>query len=407
MNRDLDRLQPYPFERLATLLDAVEPASLSPIALSIGEPRHPPPTLVLDALTDALGGVARYPATKGDDALREAMADWLGRRFGLPVTDALARNRILPLNGTREGLFAIAQCLLDRTAKRRQVLMPNPFYQIYEGAALLAGCEPAYYTISANADADIDAIRDDTLAAAQLIFICTPGNPTGAVLSSAAMQRLIARAIEHEVVVVSDECYAEIYRETATPPPSLLQSALEMGNTEYRNCLVFHSLSKRSNLPGMRSGFVAGDARFIAAFLRYRTYHGCAMPPPVQAASIAAWCDDAHVAANRLAYDRKFTEAVPLLSEVMEVAEPDAGFYLWPTLDDDIESFTRELLARANVRVLPGHFLARDTGAAAANPGLGHLRLALVATPEDCLEGVTRIRDLALERKLSRARAPH
>ena len=408
MNPDLDRLQPYPFEKLRRLLDGVRPAELSPVSLSIGEPRHPPPAAALDALTANLEGFARYPSTRGDEAFRESFAAWLARRYRLPHPDVLAERHVLPLNGTREGLFAIAQCLLDRTAAARDVLMPNPFYQIYEGAALLAGCRPAFYAIGEEADADLEAIEEADWARCQMVYVCSPGNPTGAVLSREALGRLIERAQRHDFVIVSDECYGEIYREAAGPPCGLLEAARAIGVDDYARCLAFHSLSKRSNLPGLRSGFVSGDAALIERFLTYRTYHGCSMAGPVQAASRAAWSDEEHVAANRAAYDAKYAAVIERLAPHLALATPPGGFYLWPELGTDDRELTRTLFRERHVRVVPGSYLARDphatalsdaadgradVPASAANPGRNRLRLALVAPLEDCREAAGRIAD--------------
>ena len=383
MNPDLSRLQPYPFEKIRMLLDGVAPAGNRAISLSVGEPKHPAPAFVLDALAAGLRGVEQYPATRGSDALRESIANWLASRYGLNQPDTLAAKHILPVNGTREGLFAIAQCLLDRSRKDRLVLMPNPFYQIYEGATLLAGCEPEFYTVDADADQDIDAIDEHGFKQAQLIYICNPGNPSGAVMSQAALQRLIERARKHDVVIVSDECYSEIYREAAGAPCGLLEAAHAMGLHDYKGCLVFHSLSKRSNLPGMRSGFVAGDAALIEQFLLYRTYHGCSMSPPVQHASVAAWQDEEHVQANRQAYDKKYTAVIARLAPALKLTTPPAGFYLWPELSVDDQAFTRQLYTEHNVAIVPGSYLAREVNG--VNPGSRHIRLALVAPLDDCI----------------------
>lgn len=390
MNPDLDRLQPYPFERLRALLAGIQPADMPVIPLSIGEPTRQAPAVALDALTADLASVEKYPTTQGTDAFRRSVANWLSQRFGLGDTEALAAQQILPLNGTREGLFAIAQCLLDRTANARDVLMPNPFYQIYEGAALMAGCRPALYAIDEDADGNLDAISDASWDACQMIYVCTPGNPTGAVLSEAALQQLVIKAHKHDFVIVSDECYSEIYRESAGAPPGLLQASESMGNRAHARCLAFHSLSKRSNLPGLRSGFVAGDAALIKRFLAYRTYHGCSMSGFVAAASIAAWSDETHVAANRAAYDQSYQAVIERLSPVLEVSSPPAGFYLWPRLPIDDETFTQQLLATQHVRVVPGSYLARDA-ADGSNPGKNRIRMALVASPDRCAEAADRI----------------
>lgn len=399
MNPDLDRLQPYPFERLRALLADVVPADLPGIALSVGEPKHAAPQRALDALAEALGSIGRYPTTRGGGALRAAIAAWLERRFGLCGpdldVDALAERHVLPVAGTREGLFAIAQVLLDRTASRRSVLMPNPFYQIYEGAALMGGGTPELYAIGDDADADVDAIDDDAWARCAMVYVCTPGNPTGATMSRDALGRLVLRAQEHGFTIVSDECYGEIYREAAGPPTGLLEAARSVGVDDFRHCLSFHSLSKRSNLPGLRSGFAAGDAALLARFLEYRTYHGCTLPGFVEAASVAAWSDEAHVVANRAAYDAKYASVVGLLAPYLDVSTPPGGFYLWPRVPADDESLTVRLLREANVRVVPGRYLARDAVDPATgrtvNPGTGRLRLALVAPVDDCTDAARRI----------------
>jgi len=396
MNPDLAYLQPYPFEKLRQLLEGITPADVSPVALSIGEPKHPAPQVVIDTLTEHPRGVEQYPTTRGMDTLRESMAGWLVNRFQLKNPARLAEQQILPLNGTREGLFAIAQCLLDRSQKQRDVLMPNPFYQIYEGAALLAGCTPAFYSIDDNADANLESISDEAWNRCQLVYICTPGNPTGAVLSESALQALIERAHRHNFIIVSDECYSEIYRESSGPPVGLLQAAASMGNDNFERCLVFHSLSKRSNLPGMRSGFVAGDATLIKRFLLYRTYHGCSMSTPVQLASIAAWNDEQHVRDNRAAYDAKYKAVVVRLQTVLDISTPPAGFYLWPKLSVDDQLFTQALFRDEHVRVVPGSYLARAVSSnsngseAQDNPGSYHVRLALVAPIDDCIAATDR-----------------
>ncbi len=403
MNPDLARLQPYPFEKLRQLLSGAQAPATgqlpdgSPrraISLSIGEPKRAAPAAVQQALAAALEGLGAYPSTTGTDALRETIALWLGRRFGLDDAAALARHHILPVNGTREALFAIAQCVLNRNAAARDVLMPNPFYQIYEGAALLAGCEPRLYAIDGNADDNLAAIEPAQWQACQMIYVCNPGNPTGAVLGEAALQRLIALAHEHDFIIASDECYSEIYREVAGPPCGLLQAARSMGVHDYSRCLAFHSLSKRSNLPGLRSGFVAGDAALIERFTLYRTYHGCSMALPVQQASITAWNDEAHVEENRHAYDASFQAAIDELHAVLPLTMPPGGFYLWPSLPEalgeDDQSFTRRLYEQTDVRVVPGSFLAREVDG--HNPGTRRLRLALVAPPDDCREAARRIR---------------
>lgn len=391
MNPDLDRLQPYPFERLAALFDGIEPPTdRRTLALSIGEPQHAPPQVATAAFREAAGDLAHYPATRGRPELRSAIADWLARRFALDPVDP--DREVLPVNGTREALFALAQAVVDRSEQNPAVLLPNPFYQIYEGAALLAGAEPVYYPLGPNGLPDFDAVATADWQRCQLLYVCNPGNPTGAVLDTPALARVIDWAHEYGFVIASDECYAEIYDETSAAPPSLLQAAARRGGSGYDRCLVFHSLSKRSNLPGLRSGFVAGDAQRLADFARYRTYHGCAMGPPSQAASIAAWRNEEHVSANRAAYRAKFDAFLETLNGALEVTRPLAGFYLWPRTPVDDETFARELFAREGVRVLPGRYLGREVDG--TNPGAGRVRMALVAEQADCIEAATRIRRL-------------
>ena len=395
MNPLLQRLQPYPFERLRALTAGVtaNPA-LRPISLGIGEPKHPTPVLVEDALLAALGGLSSYPATAGEPALREAAAGWVQRRYGVGLDP---NTQLLPVNGSREALFSLAQAVIDSSRPGATVVCPNPFYQIYEGAGLLAGAELAF----ANSDParnfaiDWSQIDEATWARTQLLFVCSPGNPTGAVMPLAEWERLFALSDRHGFIIASDECYSEIYFGDQ-PPLGSLEAAHRLGRTDFRRLVAFTSLSKRSNVPGMRSGFVAGDAQVLKQFLLYRTYHGSAMSPTVQRASVAAWNDEAHVQANRALYKRKFELVTPLLSEVLDVALPDAGFYLWAGVPgaDDL-GYTRRLLAQYNVAVLPGSFLARD--AHGANPGAGRIRLALVAGVEECLEAAHRIHQFTKE----------
>ncbi|MEO1901721.1 MAG: succinyldiaminopimelate transaminase [Alcanivorax sp.] len=389
MNPDLERLHPYPFEKLGALFAGLPVADKPHIALSIGEPQHPSPDFVQQVLRDNTALLAKYPATAGLPELREAIAGWLTRRFKLSGVDA--DRQVLPVNGTREALFAFAQALLDRD-QQPLVLMPNPFYQIYEGAAFLGGGEPVYLpcTAASGLQPDFDAVDEAVWKRTRLLFICSPGNPTGAVLSTAQLKALIQLADKFDFVIASDECYSEIYRDKA--PPGLLQACAEMGRHDYRRCVVFHSLSKRSNLPGLRSGFVAGDADVLAGFLRYRTYHGCAMPVHHQLASIAAWNDEAHVAANRAFYNEKFKAVLDILGEPLKVSAPDAGFYLWPKTPVDDETFARRLKAEENVTVLPGRYLSRTVDG--RNPGKNRVRMALVAELDQCIEGARRIRAL-------------
>ncbi len=390
VNPHLDRLHPYPFEKLRTLFEGL-PAhpSLSPIRLSIGEPQHATPPFILQAMVDRVGGLANYPTTQGGQPLREAIARWLERRYGLASIDA--GSQVLPVNGSREALFAFAQCVLDASRPNARVLCPNPFYQIYEGAALLAGAEPVFLdNVPENGFAsDFDRLPESIWQDVQLVFVCSPGNPTGRVLGLAEWGRLFELSDRFGFVIAADECYSEIYFDEDHPPIGALQAARELGRDGYRNIVTFSSLSKRSNVPGMRSGFVAGDARILKDFLRYRTYHGCAMSPVVQAASVAAWNDEAHVAENRRLYRDKFARITPMLARHLEVAMPNAGFYLWartPIADTD---FARGLQAEYNVTVLPGSYLAREANG--RNPGAGFVRIALVAEPDECLEAAERI----------------
>jgi len=389
VNPDLDRLQPYPFERLRELLSGVSPpGTLAAIALSIGEPRHQAPALVADALADALGGVSQYPSTRGSDSLRATIAAWLERRFSLP--GVCPEQQVLPVNGTREALFAIAQSVVSRDSDAR-VMMPNPFYQIYEGAALLAGATPEFLNCRADRGflPDFDSVSPEQWQACQLLYICTPGNPSGAVMPLETLKQLISLSMEHEFVIASDECYSEIYPDENAPPPGLLQACAEMGNAGFERCLVFHSLSKRSNLPGLRSGFVAGDATLIAQFLRYRTYHGCAMPPHHQVASAVAWSDEDHVIANRALYREKFSAVLDALDGCLDVQSPEAGFYLWAKTPIPDTDFAQQLFRDQNVTVLPGRFLGRQHQG--SNPGENRVRMALVAEQENCVEAAHRI----------------
>jgi N-succinyldiaminopimelate aminotransferase len=396
VNDRLALLTAYPFERLARLKAGEHPpAALPHIAMSIGEPKHAPPALVIDALRQNLGKLDSYPATLGLPEMRAACAAWLARRFAVRVS---ADTMVLPVNGTREALFSFVQAVVSAASNARPVVaMPNPFYQIYEGAALLAGAEPLFLNTFAEQrfQPDLDAVPAATWDRCQLLFLCSPGNPTGAVLSLDYLRHALQLAERHDFVIAADECYAELYRDEAAPPPSLLQAAVASGHDGFQRCLVFHSLSKRSSVPGLRSGFVAGDPALIKPYLLYRTYHGCAMPVPTQLASIAAWNDDAHAAANRALYREKFARVLPILAPVLDVVEPDGAFYLWPDVQRDDETFTRELFARQNLTILPGSYLARDT--AAGNPGRRRVRISLVAPLDECVDAAQRIRNF-LER---------
>jgi N-succinyldiaminopimelate aminotransferase len=399
MNPDLGRLLPYPFERLAALTrDVTPPPGLSPIRLTIGEPRHAPPAFVLEALAAALPAVGVYPLTQGLPELRSACARWLERRFDLGADAVDPDTMVLPVNGTREALFAFAQAVVDRSRGAR-VLMPNPGYQIYEGAAFLAGAEPCYLETSPATGwlPDLDAVPADAWARCQLLYLCTPGNPTGVVMDLDFISRVLALADRHGFVVASDECYSELYADEGSPPPGLLQASARLGRPGFERCMVFHSLSKRSNLPGLRSGFVAGDPALIAGFRLYRTYHGSAMPEHVQRASIVAWQDEAHVIANRGLYRAKYDAVMPLLQGVLEVERPPGSFYLWPATPGDDAAFARDLFAATHVSVLPGSYLGRDAGR--GNPGRGRLRVSLVASLEDCVAAAQRISEFVLDSK--------
>jgi N-succinyldiaminopimelate aminotransferase len=391
MNPLLSRLQPYPFERLRQLFAGVTPnPAYRPISLGIGEPKHPTPRFIKDALAAAMDipghDLAGYPPTAGTPELRAACAGWIQRRYGLAVDPA---TQVLPVNGSREALFAFAQTVID-PSRPAVVVCPNPFYQIYEGAALLAGAEP-YYAPSdpkRNFAVDWDSVPAATWEKTQLIFVCSPGNPTGAVMPLEEWKKLFALQDRYGFTIASDECYSEIYFRDE-PPLGGLEAAAKLGRTDFRKLVAFTSLSKRSNVPGMRSGFVAGDARIVKQFMLYRTYHGSAMSPIVQYASVAAWNDEAHVVENREQYRRKFAEVEPLLAQVLDVRLPDASFYLWAGVQGSDTDFARDLLAQYNVTVLPGSFLAREAGG--VNPGAGRVRMALVADTPECLEAAQRI----------------
>lgn len=394
MNRQLDKLHPYPFEKLNQLkVGTTPPVELSHIALSIGEPKHDSPAFVVEEMVKQLNALSNYPLTKGLPELRHTIAQWLTRRFSLTDNSLDPEQHILPVNGTREALFAFAQTTIDATLNPL-VVMPNPFYQIYEGAALLAGAEPCYLNTTADTGfiPDFNAVSSETWQRCQLLYICSPGNPTGAVIDIDTLKSLITLAEKYDFVIASDECYSEIYQNESNQPVGLLQAANEMGNHNYKHCVVFHSLSKRSNLPGLRSGFVAGDANVIEKFLKYRTYHGCAMPLHHQYASIKAWDDEQHVKNNRSLYQQKFNAVLDILSPVLDVQKPDASFYLWPQTPVDDEIFARELFAQQNVTVLPGSYLSREANG--INPGKNYIRMALVAPLAECIDAAKRIKHL-------------
>ncbi|MHA7855380.1 succinyldiaminopimelate transaminase [Marinobacter shengliensis] len=393
MNPNLERLHPYPFEKLAKLKAGITvPEHLKPISLGIGEPKHPSPAFVKQVIADNLDRLANYPTTKGIDELREAITTWASKRFQLAEGTLDPARNVVPVNGTREAIFALVQAVVD-TSKPATVVSPNPFYQIYEGAAFLAGADPVYLPCdnSNNFIPDFDAVPESVWKDCQILFLCSPGNPSGAVIPRETLVKVIELADRHDFLVASDECYSELYPDEATPPEGLLQTCAAIGRHDFKRCIVFHSLSKRSNLPGLRSGFVAGDAEVLAGYLKYRTYHGCAMPVHNQLASIAAWSDEDHVRENRAAYRAKFEAVVPILREVMNVDFPDAGFYLWPETPMDDETFAKELSAQQNVHVLPGRYLSRTVDG--HNPGENRVRMALVAPLEECVEAAQRIVD--------------
>ncbi len=391
MNSNLDRLHPYPFEKLAKLKSGISvPEHLPAISLGIGEPKHPAPEFVKRVIADNLDKLANYPTTKGTDELRQTISDWATRRFQLGTGSLDPSRNIVPVNGTREAIFALVQTVVD-SGKPARVVSPNPFYQVYEGAAFLAGADPVYLACDASNGfiPDFQAVPARIWEECQILFLCSPGNPSGRVIPRDTLAQVIELADRYDFIIASDECYSELYPDESHPPEGLLQTCAALGRDDFKRCIVFHSLSKRSNLPGLRSGFVAGDAEIISGYLKYRTYHGCAMPLQHQLASIAAWQDEDHVRENRAAYRAKFEAVVPMLREVMEVDYPDAGFYLWPQTPMDDETFARELAIQQNVHVLPGRYLSRTVDG--YNPGENRVRMALVAPLEECVEAARRI----------------
>lgn len=392
MNPQLERLHPYPFERLNQLKTGIVPPShLAPISLSIGEPKHPSPAFVKQVLVDHIDALAVYPTTKGGLPLRDAIATWLQKRFNLPTGSITADQHVLPVTGTREALFAFTQAVVDRDTSPL-VVSPNPFYQIYEGAALLAGADVHYLDCTEENQfiADLSTVPEAVWQRCQLLHLCSPGNPTGAVMSIAQLQQAIALADKYDFLIASDECYSEIYLDEDNPPRGLLDACAQLGRTDYARCVVFHSLSKRSNLPGLRSGFVAGDATLLQRFLQYRTYHGCAMSLSVQAASTAAWRDEQHVIENRRLYAEKFAAVTDILRPVLNFPTPQASFYLWAETPIDDRDFAKGLFAQENVTLLPGQYLSRDS--AQGNPGQNRVRMALVADIDECIDAAQRIK---------------
>ncbi len=394
MNSELTKLHPYPFEKLAELKAGCHPPEhLNHIALSIGEPKHPTPGFIAEAVIEHLHGLSVYPTTMGTLELRLAIETWLGKRFRIAGYIQATRH-ILPVNGTREALFAFAQAVIDKTKEKPLVVMPNPFYQIYEGAAILAGATP--YFLNCNAEnnfiPDFSIVTDDIWEHCQLLYLCSPGNPTGAVINQTTLTMLIELAHKYDFIIAADECYSEIYIDESQPPVGLLEAAVEAGYTDFGHCVIFHSLSKRSNAPGLRSGFVAGNEKIIKDFLRYRTYHGCAMPSATQAASLVAWQDEDHVIYNRKQYREKFDAVLSILGREMNVSLPEASFYLWAETPISDTEFARRLFEEQNVTVLPGSYLARDTNE--GNPGTNRIRMALVAPIEECINAAHRIVNL-------------
>lgn len=392
MNPNLDKLHPYPFEKLRQLKAGIQPPTeLESIALSIGEPKHPAPEFVKQRLRDSIDSVALYPTTKGSLELRETICSWLEQRFSLLAASLDPEQHVLPVAGTREALFAFTQAVIDPDTTEPLVVSPNPFYQIYEGAALLAGAELHYLNCDEEKGyiPDLNAVPESVWQRCQLLQICSPGNPTGAVMSLAQYQQAIELADRYDFILSSDECYSEVYLDEDNPPLGLLDACQQLGRNDFSRCVVFHSLSKRSNLPGLRSGFIAGDKQLISQFLNYRTYHGCALSLPVQEASTAAWGDETHVIENRAIYREKFAAVTEILQEFLEFTPPSASFYLWPKTPIDDTEFARGLFAEQHVSVLPGQFLSRTT--AAGNPGKNRVRMALVADKQQCIEAAKRI----------------
>ena len=393
MTPNLKYLHPYPFEKLAQLKQGITPpVEKSPIVLSIGEPAHVTPRFIEEAIFSHIKGLSNYPTTKGILELRQSISTWLAKRFNIPVEYINPESQVLPVSGTREALFSFAQCVVDATLNP-VVVMPNPFYQIYEGAALLAGAETYFLNTLAqdNYLPDFDVVPEAIWQRCQLIYICSPGNPSGAVMSQVDYEKLLRLAEKYDFVIASDECYSELYDDESNPPVGLLESAYCMGNTSFKRCVVFHSLSKRSNAPGLRSGFVAGDADILGQYFQYRTYQGCAMPLPTQQASIKAWSDETHVVENRRLYREKFAAFIEILSDVCDINKPPAGFYVWlktPIADTD---FAQKLFAQENITVLPGNYLSRDFSG--LNPGVNYVRIALVAPLADCITAAHRIKN--------------
>lgn len=397
MNPLLQKLQPYPFEKLRALLSDAKPATTkTAISLSIGEPKHEAPSIVKQALIDNIDKLSVYPTTIGLIELRQAIASWVEKRFSVPKDWITPENHILPVNGTREALFSFTQAVIDNT-KEALVISPNPFYQIYEGAALLAGAEPYYLACiqEKNFIPDFDTVPADIWQKCQILFLCSPSNPTGSITPVETLKKLIKLADTYDFIIASDECYSELYFDELNPPAGLLTACAELGRNDFDKCIVFHSLSKRSSLPGLRSGFIAGDAKILKKYLLYRTYHGCAMPVQTQYASITAWQDEQHVIENRALYREKYDAVLSILSPVMDIKKPDGGFYLWPKTPIADTDFTKQLLIKQNVLVVPGSYLSREIDG--INPGKNRIRMALVAPVKECIEAANRIKEFLTE----------
>ncbi len=393
MNPNLQQLHEYPFEKLTRLKHGITPTEdKTHIALSIGEPKHPTPHFIQESLLAHLHGIGNYPTTKGIPELRQVIANWISKRFKIPAGQLNPETQVLPVNGTREALFSFAQSVID-SRQQPVVMMPNPFYQIYEGAAILAGAEPYYLNTTAenNYLPDFNSVPADIWRRCQLVYICSPGNPTGAVMTQQDFGKLLQLAEQFNFIIASDECYSEIYADEQNPPPGLLQAAYELRNMDFKNCVVFHSLSKRSNAPGLRSGFVAGNAEILQAYFQYRTYQGCAMPLPTQHASIKAWQDEHHCIENRQAYREKYAAVIDILKKVCTITQPPASFYIWLNTPINELDFAQQLFARENITVLPGSYLSRDFQG--INPGVNHVRMALVAPLDECIEAANRIKN--------------
>ena len=403
MTSKLNRLKSYPFEKLNQLIGQVEPRkNLRNIDFSIGEPKHSPPSFILDQVSSAIQEMSRYPKIGGSDRLRDSIKKWLIKRYKLQIDSLDSDQNIAPVAGTREGLFSLTQAIIgDSNSKDPVVLTQNPTYQIYEGAAEMANAEVFYFSTDKQSQnlPYLKSINDEILQRTKIMYLCSPGNPSGKVIPETVIADAIKLAIDFEFLLVSDECYSEIYMDESKPPPGLLEICNKVGNENYKNCLVFHSLSKRSNLPGFRSGFAAGDAKIIQKYKRYRTYHGCSIPEPIQYASSYAWSDETHCISNRVMYRKKFEEVGKILGKYLTYPKPEASFYLWPKTPINSETFTYELFRQQNVTILPGHFMSSDKDGLIS--GYDRVRLALVNQYDDCVEGARRIEQFIVDNKFN------